>query len=174
MQSLHRFSKWNLFVGSSGEEELQGKLPVDLTWRMAPAQAHVGIKQLQKLPQNLMHRRQLTEFYHKHLQAAGWCINNILNQADTVLLRYPICIANKWQLLQLASNSQVEIGSWFESVLHPIRTSLEHFGYKLGQCPRAEQAANEIVNLPLHARITLEDANRIVTFINRNAEILPY
>jgi dTDP-4-amino-4,6-dideoxygalactose transaminase len=170
MQILHRCSERNLFVGSSGELELQGKPPRDLTWRMGPYQARAGIKQLQKFSQNLIHRKQLTEFYHKSLQAEGWCINSCLHHKDTILLRYPIRVANKWRLLQLAKKCQVELGSWFESVLHPVRTSLEHFGYKLGQCPRAEQAANEVVNLPLHPGITSKDAQRIVTFIKRKGE----
>jgi dTDP-4-amino-4,6-dideoxygalactose transaminase len=172
VQILHRFSERNLFVGSSGELELQGKSPRDLIWRMGPFQDRAGIKQLQKFPQNLIHRKRLTEFYHKSLQAEGWCIDSCLYHRDTILLRYPLRVANKWRLLQLAKKCRVELGSWFESVLHPVRTSLEHFGYKLGQCPGAEQAANEVINLPLHPRITPKDAQRIVTFITRKAERL--
>jgi dTDP-4-amino-4,6-dideoxygalactose transaminase len=167
--ALHRLSQWNLFVGSSGENELVGAMPADTTWQMCPFQAQVGLEQLQTLSQNSAHRRRLVEIYQRGLQAQGWSLAAIPKQAETVFLRYPIRVANKWELLYKAADARVELGSWFESVLHPIRTSLERFGYQRGRCPVAEQTANEVVNLPLHPRVSIQEAERIVEFICQSA-----
>jgi len=70
-------------------------------------------------------------------------------------------------LLAKAQVERIELGSWFESVLHPISESLDRFGYSVGSCPRAERVANEVVNLPLHEGVSTEEAARIVDFLCR-------
>ena len=52
------------------------------------------------------------------------------------LLRYPVRVANKRELLALAAEARVEIGSWFEIPLHPEGTHMADFGYQVGMCPR--------------------------------------
>jgi perosamine synthetase len=82
-----------------------------------------------------------------------------------VLLRYPVQVANKERLLADARRAHVELGSWFESPLHPVPMDRhERFGYREGECPRAEVTARRVVNLPLHPRVSASEANRIATF----------
>jgi len=38
--------------------------------------------------------------------------------------------------------------------------------YKLGSCPKAEKLANQVLNLPTHVNINLNDAQKIVDFLN--------
>lgn len=167
VDTLRRMTDWNLFVGSSGTEELNNKMPADTSWRMSSFQARMGVKRLKTLQQNLGHRRELATFYEERLEAEGWPLAPASGQTECVYLRYPLHVANKWELLESAEKARIELGSWFESVLHPIRTSLERFGYELGQCPVGEKAASEIVNLPLHPRVSIAEAERIVEFVAR-------
>jgi perosamine synthetase len=75
-------------------------------------------------------------------------------------------VANKESLLAAAKAQQVELGSWFETPLHPVPLEVHHrFGYRLGQCPNAESAARETVNLPLHSRVSVAETARIVAFL---------
>jgi hypothetical protein len=50
--------------------------------------------------------------------------------------------------------------SWFSSVLEEAESPL-HGGYEMGSCPRAEAAAEHLVNLPTHPRVERRDAEAI-------------
>lgn len=168
--TLQRLSQMNLFIGSSSRDELDGVMPPDHSWKMSPFQARIGLRQVHCLPQYIEHRRRLAKLYENYLRSHAWNPSKTPQEYEIVYLRYPIRVANKWDFLRKAQDARIEIGSWFESVLHPIRTSLKHFGYKQGQCPIAEVAANEVVNLPLHHRVTVEEAERIIEFVYKEAE----
>jgi perosamine synthetase len=168
--TLQRLSQYGLFIGSSSNDELNGDMPSDTTWRMSVFQARVGLERIRHLSQNMAHRQELVELYSKYLQTRSWRLTTTPKQASTIYLRYPIRVANKWPLLHEASTKRIELGGWFETVLHPVRRSLERFGYQQGQCPIAEQTANEVVNLPLHSRVSAKEAYRIVEFIHQVGE----
>jgi dTDP-4-amino-4,6-dideoxygalactose transaminase len=86
---------------------------------------------------------------------------------DPVLVRYPVRVADKARAVAEAPSRGVEIGTWFECPLHPIETPLEQYDYRLGQCPVAEQACREVVNLPTHPRANEATARRSVEFVAR-------
>jgi dTDP-4-amino-4,6-dideoxygalactose transaminase len=106
-------------------------------------------------------------FYRQGLKEAGWPALDY--DDETILLRYPVRVKNKWELLDKAQEARVEVGSWFESPLHPIKLE-DHaiFDYTLGQCPISEQAAEETINLPLHQWMTPEEAQRTLNFVLKN------
>jgi dTDP-4-amino-4,6-dideoxygalactose transaminase len=81
------------------------------------------------------------------------------------MVRYPFPVKNKSAVLAEAERRGIEIGSWFESVIHPDGSPLKELGYSLGQCPVAERIVQHIVNLPLHRRVSDTDALRTVEFI---------
>lgn len=168
--ALRRLSDWNLFIGSSGKDELDSQMPVDTGWRMSSFQATIGQERLGSLPENLNHRSQLAELYRQRLQLRGWPVALTPLQTEPAFLRYPLRVANKWEVLQKAAESRVELGSWFESVLHPVRTSLDRFGYLPGCCPVAERTANQVLNLPLHPRVSAAEAEKVIDFVYRVGE----
>ncbi|RMF88550.1 MAG: hypothetical protein D6736_10225, partial [Nitrospinota bacterium] len=68
--------------------------------------------------------------------------------------------------LEAACRAQIELGSWFETPLHPIPLHAHaRVGYRLGSCPVSEATAAQVINLPLHERVTSDDAERIVRFL---------
>ena len=170
VSTLKRLSDWNLFVASSGEEELSGRVPRDFQWQMSDYQAKLGLVQLRKLASDTAHRERLQAFYEKMLQERGWPSVQSPKSAHTIYLRYPLCVANKSALLRQAEEARIELGSWFDSVLHPIKRGLDRFGYEAGTCPIAEQTAAEVINLPTHPRFSLGDAKRLVSFVCKYAE----
>ena len=167
---LRKLSSLGLFVGSSSDAELEGMSPQDHDWVMGPFQERVGIKQLRRYQKNLPERKVLMGFYREGLVQAG------VTQSDygeeTILLRYPVRVKNKWSLLEKAQAARVELGDWFVSPLHPIDLN-DHgkFGYTLGQCPISEQAAEETINLPLNQWMSLREAERTLGFVLKNAKI---
>jgi dTDP-4-amino-4,6-dideoxygalactose transaminase len=56
------------------------------------------------------------------------------------------------------------LGTWFTSVLEESVHS-RYGGYVPGSCPRAEEAARHLVNLPTHGRVDERDAEEIAARI---------
>jgi perosamine synthetase len=165
---LHLLSRCGLFVGSSNDSELAGELPSDHEWRMSDFQKQVGTGQLPKAVQDLGRRRRLAGHYDEVLRMQGWSIP--ARTPETVLLRYPLQVKDKPALLEQARRARVELGCWFETPLHPAPLEAHAvFGYRLGDCPNAELAAAQAVNLPMHDRIDLQEAQRILQFFLSHA-----
>jgi perosamine synthetase len=165
---LRTVSRVGLFVGSSSVAELKGELPSDHTWLMAGFQQSTGERLIGTLPARDAHARALAGRYASHLDAGGWPTPELTEESR--LLRYPLMVGNKEALLDLAREKRIELGSWFETPLHPVPLE-QHavFGYAVGDCPNAERAAERIVNLPLHARVAPDEADRIARFVVRHA-----
>ncbi|MBW8014695.1 MAG: hypothetical protein FVQ82_00785 [Planctomycetes bacterium] len=61
----------------------------------------------------------------------------------------------------------MELGDWFKSPLHAAEAPLQAYDYILGQCPIAEKACDQVVNLPTHMRVTEKTARKTVDFITK-------
>ena len=165
---LNAASRLGFFVGSSSEAELVGEPPADHTWRMARAQQIWGERLLPTVDALGRHSKALAARYDDHLTHGGW--HPTARTEEAVLLRYPVLVENRDALLAAARRERIELGSWFESPLHPLPLRLhERFGYVPGTCPRAERVAQRIVNLPLHAGVTPLEAERIAAFFLTHA-----
>jgi perosamine synthetase len=158
-----------LVRGSSSPGELRGVMPDDYFTGMAPCQVRRGLRELARIDANIRHRVGLTAFYQRELARIGFSPLRVCGVEEMPLLRYPVRVANKAEVLSRAVRSGVEIGSWFECPLHPEGTRQEDFGYRDGMCPEAERAAREVVNLPTHLKVKPGTAERVLEFLRRHA-----
>jgi perosamine synthetase len=172
-QSFFRYlTKKGIVIGSSSTCEFEPEMEKDFFKAMSSVQAGAGIKQLKKLEENITHRRKIAELYDELLSKQGWPMRNYDKEImNPVMVRYPVRIKEKDEAIQQAASAGIELGSWFECPLHPIETPLEKYDYKPGMCPEAEKAGREVVNLPLHPRVTEKTAKRTVEFITRFTKI---
>ena len=155
--------------GSSSPDELRGVMPRDYLTAMAPCQIRRGLREVARIDANIRHRTELTAFYHAELGKLGFQPLAVPEIERQPLLRYPVRVANKSELLSLAVRKGVEIGSWFECPLHPKGTRQEGFGYQDGMCPESERAAREVINLPTHLRVDRLTAERTLDFLRQRA-----
>jgi perosamine synthetase len=96
----------------------------------------------------------------------GWPVCDRPDSAETTLLRFPLEVENKTYVLKESSRAGIELGSWFETPLHPLPLADHHLiDYQLGSCPVAESTTAKVINLPLHERVTRSDAARISEFV---------
>ncbi len=165
---LHMLSRLGILVGSSAAKELIGEAPSDLRWKMGAFQQRVGLGQIgdSKIEMNSAHRQTLSRFYCETLGRQGWRFDDRLSSGATCLLRFPLEVTAKARLLNDSRSAAIELGSWFETPLHPLRLQ-DHYlvDYQLGSCPVAESSASKVINLPLHERVTATDADRIARFV---------
>ena len=168
-QQLFRFlTKKGVVVGSSSSTEFEPVMAPDFFKQIGTFQAYCGLRQVNKIEQNIAHRKKMTAVYDQLLVQKGFppqCYDKSL--IDPVLVRYPLRIKEKAKAIETAASAGVELGSWFECPLHPVETPLEKYDYIPGMCPVAEKASKETVNLPLHPRVSEKTILRTVDFITR-------
>ena len=166
-QTLFRYlTKKAVVIGSSSSHEFLPVMGDDFFKRMSTFQAHSGMRQLAVLGNSIEHRRAMASLYDDLLSEKGWRVRQYDRQLmEPVMVRYPVRVTEKKRALQEAASRGVEIGSWFESPLHPEETPLEPYDYKWGMCPQAEKASKEVVNLPVHMRAGKNTCRRTVEFI---------
>jgi len=161
---------WGIVAGSSSNEELAGRVPREFFALMAPCQVRKGLREMARIRENIHHRRKLTAWYRRKLRESGLEAGEPPGPEDLPLVRYPLRVANKGELLKLSERAGIELGSWFESPLHPAGTRLEDFGYRAGSCPHGELAAEQVVNLPTHLRVNRGAAERTLRFLTKHAQ----
>jgi perosamine synthetase len=172
-QSLFRYlTKKGAVIGSSNASEYEPVKAGDFFKAISSVQARSGIRQLARIEENIAHRRKMAQSYDELLAAKRWkSSNDRRDWVEPVLVRYPVRITEKNKALAQATKAGIELGSWFESTLHPIETPLASYDYELGMCPEAEKAAREVVNLPLHPRTNEKTAVKTVEFITSFTQI---
>ena len=158
-----------LVIGSSTPQEHRGHRPPGYAKRMSAFQEWLLKRQLAKTRVQA-HRRRLKAVYDAALGASGLPVLTTPEYADPVLMRYPVRVGNKARVLAEARRRWIELGDWYKN---PVQTEedadVELFGYRWGMCPEGERAAREVVNLPMHSRITEEAARRSVDFLKELA-----
>ena len=172
-QSLFRYlTKKGAVVGSSTTSEFKPAKADDFFKAMSIVQAHSGIRQFGKIEKNIAHRRKMAQLYDELLAAKGWQPRRYDSKVvEPVMVRYPVRIAEKNEALAQAAKAGIELGSWFECPLHPIETPLASYDYEVGMCPEAEKASRQVVNLPLHPRVSEKTAVKTVKFITGFTQI---
>jgi perosamine synthetase len=164
-----RLFRWmtreGLVVGSSSKAEFGTTMPEKYAMRPGALQCRLGRCEVGRIEANRRHRQWVTRQYLRALPELGYAMPKWRGLDDLMVLRLPLRVANKQEALHKAARYGVEIGSWFECPLHPIETNQEAFGYHDGDCPNAEEAAREVINLPTHRRVREKDIRRTLAFV---------
>lgn len=148
-------------------EELRGVRPAIFEQRFSNAQAALALRQLRRLEGNLAHRRDIADLYGAMLSRHGFAVPQPPPKAEPAFVRYPVWVEDRAVAVR-ATARHVVLGTWFTSVLEEA-LSPSHGGYEMGSCPRAEAAAQHLVNLPTHLRVGVRDAESMVSAVVRSA-----
>jgi perosamine synthetase len=163
-------SHLGIFVGTNDDGEFEGRMPERYLKKMSRLQEWLLRRRLAN--QNLIaRRRRLKLVYEEALHSCGLPTLHIPENADPVLLRYPVRVQNKQEVLRQAQRRKIEIGDWFNHPLHPREANAEAFGYRHGFCPEGERAASEVINLMLTEQTTENSARETVKFLKQVAQI---
>lgn len=164
---LHLLARAGLFLGSSTEDELNGCKPARYEMTMSAFQERKLKKQLSALDAYALHRTWVQDRYGAKLPRLGFRSFATLPDTQPVMLRYPVVVANKAEVLRKARRQHVEVGDWFLSPVHPVTEpgAMQKVGYRPGSCPNAEWASHCIVNLPTHNRVTASTIAKTCAFM---------
>lgn len=166
-QTAYRvLSTAGLVTGSSSTDEMKGILPTGYFSRMTEQQAAIGATRAKSFESGINHRKILGGLYQHMLTNTDF--RPPPTPETTVFNRYPVRVANKVAFVAMGLKRGLEIGSWFETPLHPVPWNQHHFfGYT--SCPQSEKAANEVINLPCNERTSARDAEIVVKFLKTHA-----
>jgi len=145
------------------QEEKIGRQPNIFPAKLPNALAVLAFIQLERLSEFNKRRKEIAEFYIKHLKNLPFCLST---RQKLAYLRYPILAKQASQLKEFAKSKRIILGDWYSNIIDPKDVSLDKLGYIKGSCPNAERIASQIINLPTYQRMTIEDARRIVKIIH--------
>jgi perosamine synthetase len=163
---FYRFlSERGMAIGSSSVEELSLHMPRRYALGMSTFQENLLRARLVRAADNIAHRQQLAGFYAKALEGAGIEPPRLPPNSKAVMVRYPVRVKDKAQMLSAAQKQGLELGDWFVSPLHPLMNNWEKLSYSAGSCPVAEELCRTVVNLPTHPGVTQAEAVKISSLV---------
>ena len=170
---LWALRKLNFIISNVTPEEKMCKKPRHYPVRLSNLQAKIGLGQLRNIHSNIEHRRKIARIYKGKLGELGIKTYDYNNDShNPVHIRYTFLVKNREKLKKVFSENCIELGEWFNSVVHPKGSSLENAYYERGSCPIGEFVAEHSVNLPTHPKIRDRDVDKIIKILKRSKELL--
>jgi len=135
--------------------------------RISSYQGQLGLDWLDRLDELVRHRHGCCADYE----------NELKGQADLVLpaagsneplYYYPVVVSDKQKLLEEARRRRLELIAWpSKTPIFPIDDPdhLPAYGYRMGQCERADRLAGGLVGLPTHEHATAPFRRRLTRLI---------
>ena len=139
------------------DQEKKGKMPRFTDYAFPEALCMLALHQLAKLDCFLKHRKKISAFYIEKLK---------LPLERRPYLRVPYGVENKIGFLKKAQKAGLHLGNWYRGPVDPPDADLDRLGYVA--CPQAEKNAQHTVNLPTNINVSLHDAQKVVSFIQKN------
>jgi len=175
--TLYRvLSKFNIITGSSQGYELEStQMPDDFFKGFSDIQRKRFKKELQRIDQNLAHRKKISQKYKEILFELGKGVPLEPDYATHTFCKFPLLVTNRNEFLKFAEKNRIEVGDWFNSPIHPVTENLTRWDYKWGENPIAEYMSQHMVNLHTHQGITENCVKRTNVFLKEFSDmIIPY
>ncbi len=124
-----------------------------------------GLKQLKRYPEVEEKRRKTVCLIENMLEQNNIPIWQRSENAKIIILRYPIFVENKNEILQIAAQKNLDIAGWYNSPVHPLKNDdLVKVNYAKGMAPDAEIYIEKLIHLPTY-NVTEEDLELMINTI---------
>jgi len=151
------------------KKEKKGKITKYFPKRLPNALANLALNQFKKLERFNEHRREIAKFYEENLKNSKFILPlaKPLNDEIPTFMRYPILTNfNTDKILKEARKRKIYLDDgWRKTPIVPLDTKIDKMKYTTGTCPKAEEIAKKIINLPTHINISKKDAQKIIEFL---------
>lgn len=159
---LYLLQKVHLLSVPVYQVEKFGGRPAGFPAQYPNALAILLLRQLFKLDRYTQRRKETARYYRSILSGRS-NISLPPHVPGASYLRFSIRVNNPQALMKYARSLGILLGNWYHNVIDPKGVSYSAISYKLGSCPKAEQYAREVVNLP--TLVTAEQAERVIMTI---------
>jgi dTDP-4-amino-4,6-dideoxygalactose transaminase len=154
--------KIGFFRQSTPLLEFEGVVASNFIQKMGGAQTLLAILQWRNF-------REVTDqcaanhmFFTRELKALGFIVHDE-SKADVTLVanRVSFLVKSPKQMIDFFRRERVDLGVWFDGPLSPLPKNVV-FNYQPGSYHRAEQVAVNVINIPCHNRLSINDKVKIV------------
>jgi hypothetical protein len=165
----YQYSRFRSMLHFKGKSFLKAGIPpcegyVRLAGEM---KAKAGLIQLENLPKLHQLRLQNTAMIEESFSDAGLSLWPKQPQADITLMRYPLRVYKKWEIVHQAGIRGLDIAGWYVSPVHPLAANdLAKVDYHTGSCPRAEGTIERLVHLPTNESLNKHKLQTMMKIIN--------
>jgi perosamine synthetase len=145
---------------------------IGYNYRMTDLQAAIAIAQLTKVDQFNKARQENAKALSAGLAGIkGLVLPQNKKGRSHVFHQYTLRITsdfpiNRQQFMVLLKENEIGSGIYYPKPLHAY-SHIAELGYKLGNFPNAEEAAEQVVSLPIHPKVTNKDITKMIKVIRR-------
>jgi len=132
--------------------------------KLPNALASLAFSQFKEIEKFNKKRKEIATIYSQNLKDTDLGLPKCPEGSEPAFLRYSIQTPKASIIKKEAKKEKILLGDWYE-VIAPKDTDLKAINYVKGSCPKAEEAALKIINLPTYPKMEIKDAERIVKFI---------
>lgn len=161
----------NVFsLRSVDKKENQGILPQYFGKKMPNALAALALNQLNKVDRFNSKRKEIAKAYFSIFRNSNveTVFKEDFNNKEPVFLKFPILIDNPEKVLKELRKENIFINDgWRETIVVPPLTNQEKMKYTKGECKYGEEISKKILSLPTHAKLTIEDIEKIASIIKK-------
>lgn len=164
-------SQWlNILSKAVHWKEKRGLKPDYFPRAMPNALAILALNQFKKLDKFYLHRKKIADYYKENLKDTSFVLPPESENAKQSYLRFTIKHPKAHEIIYDAWHKEnILLGDWYTMPVAPYDTNLGEMKYKSGSCPNAEELSKTTLNLPTHINISQKAAERIVSFLRKNA-----
>ncbi len=148
------------------QEEKQNFQPQDFPKRLPNALAQLALVQLGKLIKFNQRRRQIAEKYFSKLKNTDFQLPQKVGGA--IYIRFNLLAEKADEIRFKARKKGIILGNWYQNLIDPKGVDLEKTKYIFGSCPKAEQTAQNCLNLPTYPLLTEQEIDYICQEIIKN------
>jgi dTDP-4-amino-4,6-dideoxygalactose transaminase len=161
LRSMLRFSEFSFlkrgFPPLPGYPRLAGEM-----------KAKAALKQLQNWSKLQQIRLQNTAMIEQSFTNAGLSLWPKQPQAEITMMRYPLRVYKKWEIVHQAGIRGLDIAGWYVSPVHPLGAGdLAKVDYHQGSCPRAEATIGRLVHLPTDKSLNKHKLEAMIRIIQK-------
>ncbi len=166
--SFSRFIEMLEFDKNIYKDELNGRRFIPYPARLGNLMSYAASLQLNRLEDELEHRRKLANYLTITLPLLGAnvaCYDHKLALPSWVRFPFYVDYREKW--ITEIRRCFIQPGYWLDNPVHPKECDWRIAEYKKGMCPNGEYLGEHILNLPVHRRISLNRIKNIIKNINK-------
>jgi len=156
-----------------GEKERYSHVVLGYNFRMTDIAAAIGLSQLKKLDGFNQRRQENAEYLTEHIkEIPGIQHPHVLAGAEHMFHQYTIRVGGgkREEFMKFLNENGVGTGIHYPITLYQQKLYRDlNFD---ADCPESEKAANEVLSLPVHPNLSVEDVEKIVNVISTAANEL--
>jgi dTDP-4-amino-4,6-dideoxygalactose transaminase len=130
--------------------------------------AKAALTQLENWHKLQQIRLQNTAMIEQSFSNAGLSLWPREVQADITMMRYPLRVHKKWEIVHRAGIRGLDIAGWYVSPVHPLGAGdLAKVDYHTGCCPRTEGTIGRLVHLPTGPSLNKHKLEAMIRIIQK-------